>query len=159
MRIRIQTLSIDLLFLPSLENLNKEEFLVSVFDAMIRYIYSGNDQTVAGIRDLDQLFHLYILADKVRLYRTYLCQRSEVVCTVRLAVGFLLVLTKWCAQSRLAIGFWRCFGFTKPKAFFPLNITTGSLIAQSFFSIYINNYFFSIFWDILIAIYEFAKKM
>jgi hypothetical protein len=24
------------------------------------------------------------------------------------------------------------------------------------FSIYINNYFFSIFWDILIAIYEFA---
>ncbi len=36
-----------------------------VFDAMIRYIYSGNDQTVAGIRDLDQLFRLYILADKV----------------------------------------------------------------------------------------------
>jgi hypothetical protein len=29
----------------------------------------------------------------------------EVVCTVRLAIGFLLVLSKWCAQSRLAIGF------------------------------------------------------
>ncbi len=28
-----------------------------------------------------------------------------VVCTVRLAIGFLLVLSKWCAQSRLAIGF------------------------------------------------------
>jgi hypothetical protein len=46
----------------------KKGFLVSVFDAMIRYIYSGNEQTVAGIRDLDQLFRLYILADKVRLY-------------------------------------------------------------------------------------------
>jgi hypothetical protein len=29
----------------------------------------------------------------------------EVVCTVRLAIGFLLVLSKWCAQSRLAFGF------------------------------------------------------
>ncbi len=29
----------------------------------------------------------------------------EVVCTVRLAIGFLLVLSKWCAQSQLAIGF------------------------------------------------------
>ena len=29
----------------------------------------------------------------------------EVVCTARLAIGFLLVLSKWCAQSRLAIGF------------------------------------------------------
>ncbi len=32
--------------------------------------------------------------------------------------------------------FLRCFGFTKPEAFFPLNITTGSLIAQSFFYLY-----------------------
>ena len=32
-------------------------------------------------------------------------QSPEVVCTVRLAIGFLLVLSKWCAQSRLAIGF------------------------------------------------------
>ncbi len=32
-------------------------------------------------------------------------QTPEVVCTVRLAIGFLLVLSKWCAQSRLAIGF------------------------------------------------------
>jgi hypothetical protein len=80
-----------------------------------------------------------------------------VVCTARLAIGFLLVLSKWFAQSRLAIGFQRCFGFTKPEAFFPFNITTGSLIAQVF-SIYINNYFFSIFWDILISSYEFATK-
>ncbi len=29
----------------------------------------------------------------------------EVVCTVRLAIGFLLVVSKWCAQSQLAIGF------------------------------------------------------
>jgi hypothetical protein len=29
----------------------------------------------------------------------------EVVCTVRLTIGFLLVLSKWCAQSRLATGF------------------------------------------------------
>jgi hypothetical protein len=28
-----------------------------------------------------------------------------VVCTVRLAIGFLLVVSKWCAQSQLAIGF------------------------------------------------------
>ncbi len=34
-----------------------------------------------------------------------LLRRPEVVCTVRLAIGFLLVLSKWCAQSRLAIGF------------------------------------------------------
>jgi hypothetical protein len=32
-------------------------------------------------------------------------QIPEVVCTVRLAIGFLLVLSKWCAQSRRAIGF------------------------------------------------------
>jgi hypothetical protein len=32
-------------------------------------------------------------------------ENPEVVCTVRLAIGFLLVLSKWCAQSRLAIGF------------------------------------------------------
>ncbi len=31
--------------------------------------------------------------------------KPEVVCTVRLAIGFLLVLSKWCAQWRLAIGF------------------------------------------------------
>ncbi len=30
---------------------------------------------------------------------------AEVVCKVRLDIGFLLVLRKWCAQSRLAIGF------------------------------------------------------
>ncbi len=60
-------------------------FLASVFDAMIRYIYSGNDQTVAGIRDLDQLFRLYILADKVRLD---LCQRFW-------SKKFLLTLPFW----------------------------------------------------------------
>jgi hypothetical protein len=77
----------------------------------------------------------------------------EVICTVSLAIGFKQMLF----TSRLAIGFKRCFGFLKPEAFFPSNITTGSLNAQSF-SIYVNNYFFSIFWDILIASYEFAKK-
>jgi hypothetical protein len=32
-------------------------------------------------------------------------ESSEVVCTVRLAIGFLLILSKWCAQSLLDIGF------------------------------------------------------
>jgi hypothetical protein len=44
---------------------------------------------------------------------------KQMVCTVATCYWFLALL--W---------------FTKPEAFFPLNITTGSLIAQSFFHLY-----------------------
>ncbi len=57
----------------------------------------------------------------------------EVVCTVRLAIGFKQMV------CTVATCYWfqRCFGFTKPEAFFPLNITTVPLnIAQSFFYLY-----------------------
>jgi hypothetical protein len=56
----------------------------------------------------------------------------------------LLVLGKCYSYSRLAIGFKRCFGFLKPEAFFPLNITTGSLIARSFFYLYEQLFFLNI---------------
>jgi hypothetical protein len=58
-----------------------------------------------------ELFVLLIFAGSEKIsredsasYCTYV-PYPEVVCTVRLAIGFLLVLSKWCAQSRLAIGF------------------------------------------------------
>jgi hypothetical protein len=35
---------------------------------MIRYIYSGKEKTIINITDLEQLFQVYILADKVSLY-------------------------------------------------------------------------------------------
>ncbi len=43
---------------------------------------------------------------------------KQMVCTVATCYWFLAI------------------GFTKPEAFFPLNIKTGSLIAQSFFYLY-----------------------
>jgi hypothetical protein len=42
--------------------------LSSGFYAMIRYIYCGKEKTILGITDLEQLFQVYILADKVSLY-------------------------------------------------------------------------------------------
>jgi hypothetical protein len=42
----------------------------SGFYAMIRYIYCGKEKTILSITDLEQLFQVYILADKVSLYRS-----------------------------------------------------------------------------------------
>ncbi len=46
----------------------KKYAFVSGFYAMIRYIYSGKEKTIINITDLEQLFQVYILADKVSLY-------------------------------------------------------------------------------------------
>ena len=45
-----------------------ELFLNSViaFEAMLRFIYSGNHNTITSIQDLRVLFEVYYLADKVR---------------------------------------------------------------------------------------------
>ncbi len=57
--------------------------LLSGFYAMIRYIYSGKEKTIIGITDLEQLFQVYILADKVSLYGTYVWLLTKV------AAGFV----------------------------------------------------------------------
>jgi hypothetical protein len=44
-----------------------KEFSVSGFSALIQYIYCGEEKTITDITDLDLLFQIYILADKVRL--------------------------------------------------------------------------------------------
>ncbi len=74
-----------------------------------------------------------------RKFQPYFCEGGQKCALSWYAQsGWLLVLSKcYCySYSRLAIGFKRCFGFLKPEAFFPSNITTGSLIAQSFFYLY-----------------------
>jgi hypothetical protein len=43
------------------------EFSVSGFSALMQYIYCGEEKTITEITDLDLLFQIYILADKVRL--------------------------------------------------------------------------------------------
>ncbi len=72
-------------------------------------------------------------------YQVFLLS-PEVVCTVRLAIGFLLVLSKWCAQSRLAIGFLALLWFFKTLSFLSVveggYITTGPLLALVFFYLY-----------------------
>jgi hypothetical protein len=93
-------------------------------------------------------------------YRLFiLYPNPEVVCTLHSQASYWFSIGFKQMVFTVPTCYWflgRCFGFTKPEAFFPLNITTGSLVAQSFF--HVNNYFFSIFWDILIASYEFATK-
>ncbi len=40
---------------------------MSGFSALMQYIYCGEEKTITDITDLDLLFQVYILADKVRL--------------------------------------------------------------------------------------------
>jgi hypothetical protein len=41
--------------------------LWSGFDALIRYIYCGEENIITDISDLELLFQIYILADKVKM--------------------------------------------------------------------------------------------
>ncbi len=50
----------------------------------------------------------------------------------RLAIGFLLVLSKWCEQSQLEIGFQRCFVLQNPKLSFPWTLQQGPSLPKVF---------------------------
>jgi hypothetical protein len=84
-----------------------------------------------------QLFARVLLAFSLEAtvwHGPYTRHSPEVVCTVRLAIGFKQMLF-----------------------IFPGTFQQGPSLPKVF-SIYININFFSIFWDILIARYEFAAK-
>jgi hypothetical protein len=46
------------------------------FEKMVRYIYSGDRAVVSGVKELDQLFEMYRLADQVTVQYRYVILAS-----------------------------------------------------------------------------------
>ncbi len=67
-------------FIPFLSAGQPRQFVTFLmfpeFEKMVRYIYSGDRAVVSGVKELDQLFEMYRLADQVTVQYRYVILAS-----------------------------------------------------------------------------------